>query len=676
MLSLAQSNHSRSGTGAPPVRPGVSPVLIATESLDRSQVWKPAIQQAWKPALLFAALLFTVASHAAPTQDRADVFRFIDLSSFASPVSAGGLPTRQLAVVPKGRQVFHEVPFQVAEPVGLNGIESARTGALFPAEVTALQVGTQARRLHFLHSSLAFDRDGRPMIKVVVHYAGGTAESFRLGYAIHTRTFIKPRLEKKSGLADPNSHVAWVEGEENGRGGEARLFQTAWENPHPGEIITTIDLVSLFSRATPFIFAITAETAQSGLPPNLTLAPKKVFKELNALEDSAYRGELVVRVTDAQEGQALTNAVAGLSITDDEQTYYFGEAKADAEGLCRLAYPPRQTVAFHLLVRAPDHLPFVISQSRTNRGEFDRQFKAPLRRGITVGGVVKSPEGKPIAGAQVLIHQVVKDSPREYTRTDYDTAITDHEGKWSSSSLPPGFQGFNFQLTHPEYKPALYTMPGFAEPPPTRPGPIGVPSGVFSPPRLLGGEQIEPLIEGPVRPARASAARPSIPLVTSNALLSATAEMAMQPAIVVSGAVLDTDGAPLPNLEVVFQRNSPFYERKYLRTDAKGGFRMYASEPGEGTLNVFPKGRSPQYEIVSIQPDLAPVEMRLSPPRVLRGRVLDRRQRPVNGARIRLEEWQGTTDLVHFETLTDEKGGFTWTGAPPGQVTFYLTKTN
>ena len=81
---------------------------------------------------------------------------------------------------------------------------------------------------------------------------------------------------------------------------------------------------------------------------------------------------------------------------------------------------------------------------------------APAR---PVEGIVRDLDtGKPIAGAEVVVHQVVKNGPREYTRTDYDTATTDPEGKWSSSSVPAGFEGFSFQLTHPDYRPALYTI--------------------------------------------------------------------------------------------------------------------------------------------------------------------------------------------------------------------------
>jgi len=73
---------------------------------------------------------------------------------------------------------------------------------------------------------------------------------------------------------------------------------------------------------------------------------------------------------------------------------------------------------------------------------------------------------------------------------------------------------------------------------------------------------------------------------------------------------------------------------------------------------------------------MAPLEIQLVAPRVLHGRVLDRNQRPVSGARVRLDEWNGTTDLLRFQTLTDADGSFIWAGAPPDQMAFYISKTN
>ena len=87
-------------------------------------------------------------------------------------------------------------------------------------------------------------------------------------------------------------------------------------------------------------------------------------------------------------------------------------------------------------------------------------------------------------------------------------------------------------------------------------------------------------------------------------------------------------------------------------------------------------GQAPFYRPLSIEPNVPPVEIKLRPARVLRGRVLDRQQRPVPGAKVRLDEWRGIADLLRFQAVTDEQGRFAWTGAPTDPVTFYVSATN
>src|SRR5207245_1394017 len=131
---------------------------------------------------------------------------------------------------------------------------------------------------------------------------------------------------------------------------------------------------------------------------------------------------------------------------------------------------------------------------------------------------------------------------------------------------------------------------------------------------------------------------------------------------------------PVPSAEVIVQLGSG--ERKYLRTDAKGHFQARIGEAGDAAVIVLRDGFAPVLRTVNVAGGRAPLEIRLSPPRVLRGRVQDRKQHPVSGARVRVNQWNGITDLLRFQTVTDDQGNFTWTGAPSDQVSLYVSKTN
>jgi hypothetical protein len=174
---------------------------------------------------------------------------------------------------------------------------------------------------------------------------------------------------------------------------------------------------------------------------------------------------------------------------------------------------------------------------------------------------------------------------------------------------------------------------------------------------------------------RAAAPRPSnIPLLTTNALLAREAVMSVPPAMLLEGTVVDVAGNPVPAAELIIQRQS--LDRKYVRTDAKGHFRARVPEPGNAAVIVQRDGFAPVYRSVYVSAKMAPIEIKLSPPRVLHGRVQDRNGRPVSGARVKLDSWNDTTDLIHFQTLTDERGTFVWTNAPSDQLALYVSKTN
>ena len=130
-------------------------------------------------------------------------------------------------------------------------MESARLGEFLPPEIS-LKLQGKGKRLHLLHGTMFADKDGVPVAKVVFHYTDGTEEGVRIGYGVHVRDWITPRLEKTPDLYDPNSQVAWADTDER-RGTASRLFQTPIENPKPEQTIASIEVVSMFSRAAPFI---------------------------------------------------------------------------------------------------------------------------------------------------------------------------------------------------------------------------------------------------------------------------------------------------------------------------------------------------------------------------------------------------------------------------------------
>jgi hypothetical protein len=622
---------------------------------------------------LFVVILFLSGAptivHAA-NESAPKGFQFVDLSSLAGSFAefADGKP---VAALPKGTQTYGNVPFQIGSPIAVTGLEAARGGELFPKELTGIKIGAKARRIHLLHATLFPEKDGTPIAKIIFHYENGSEESIRLGYGVHTRAWTMPRIEKRDELVDANSRLAWSETEDR-RGTGLRLFQTALENPKPAETITSIDIVSLFSRAAPLIFGMSLETAETTSVAKTTVASRKALRDLQEFKDDAYRRDMTARITDGETGQPVSNALATLSIADDKQSIYFGQTRTDAKGVCRFAYPPQQMVGFTLWVHAPDRMPALISESVTNSSKFAGEYSAVLKRGTTIGGLVKDAAGKPVPGAEVVIHRVLRSGSKHYARTDYDNALTGSDGKWKSSSLPPDLTGLTFQVFHPDFRGASYATEGYAAPPTNTSSSSSSSSSSTSVSyRRLDDGTLVPITT--TRRTTNARGAGGIALVKTNALLERTAEFTVQPAVLLEGTLADTANKPIPDADLIMQRPN---DRKHLRTDAQGRFRARVGEPGDVGIVVLRQGFSPYWTNIIASTNLTPLAIRLSPPRVVQGFVRERNQRPVAGARVKLDEWNGFADLLRWQTVTDAEGKFTWTGAPPDRVTLFVSKTN
>lgn len=615
-------------------------------------------------------------------------FSPLDLAAWANADGDWNL-LPAFSTAPTGVQTWNGVPFRVGPPRAVTGLQQAREGQFHPPTLPPVRLGLAAQRFHLVATTLGEVKDGTPVAQLVLGYPDGTEERVRLGYGVHLREWVRGRGERRESAADPRASIAWTRGGELDGGVRRRLYHAVLDNPRPGEVVAWIALESLFSSATPVVLAVTAEEASSGRPALKPGPPSKPLRDLVQHPVTAYRDEFRVRATDGDGGAPLTNATALITVTDDARTFYFGEVRADADGVCRVPFPPQATVGFSLLVRAPDRVPVVLTEWLANRPRFSREFTAALRPGLRIGGVVKGANGQPIEGAEVLLHRVEKTGAREYWRTDFAVVRTGADGRWTTASAPVAFTNFSFEVSHPEFRPALYVLGGpggagaAAADAPASPGPRNPVPREAGPEQIVERVQIEELgVRSPrpaVPPARTrvlGARTPAVREVSSNALATAAAEFVLAPALRVEGTLLGHDEKPIPAAELFLLRTSPVYERRRLQTDAAGRFRVAVPEPGEGALVVVREGFTPLHQYLNLEPGLPPLVLKLAPPRTLRGRVLDRQQQPVPGARVRLEDWQGSPDWLSFQAVTDANGAFQWTGAPADSVTFLVSKTN
>src|SRR3989442_15191058 len=193
-------------------------------------IWLKHILLTFAMLVLFTSGESMRASDQAGTNAPSDYFP-IDLSRFATTIFSNAPPGNVWSYLPRGRQTFQGVPFQIDGKFEVAGMDTLKGNNEFvPARVSGIPVGRKADKLVLLHGTGWTEKDAAPMAKLVLHYENGQERLLRIAYGVHVRNWYEDRSEKKKGVADPNSTVAWNGGDEDSERSVAlRLYKTVFE---------------------------------------------------------------------------------------------------------------------------------------------------------------------------------------------------------------------------------------------------------------------------------------------------------------------------------------------------------------------------------------------------------------------------------------------------------------
>jgi hypothetical protein len=538
-------------------------------------------------------------------------FHPVDLSPVLQKRLSEYKPPESWSAPPRGSQVLAGVPFEIEGKIEVTGLGAARDDKFFPTRVSGIKIARKADRLHVLHGTGYNDADGAPIAKLTLNYADGRSHALPLIYGVHTRNWYVESGERTGTTTDTNSAVAWMGTPENS-GLKLRLFKTAFDNPYPDNEISTIDFVSLFSRATPVIVAMTLE---SGDKPASTAAPAKTF------DDKPFRGEMLVKFVDSAGPKLTAPAIVSVHATDSRKSYPFGQYTN--AGPLRVEYSPQMT-ALSLDVRSVEFLPFQTNLTKAARAHFPSELTLTVSRGAAIGGIVRDRSGQAVTNAEVVIFGVVRDGAGQVLESELGMTETDAAGKWSAACLPKDFDGLSFKVTHPRFMP-----------------------GDFS--------QSE-IIESAVRRA---------------ALLAGKAVFQLDPGITVEGFVTDPNGGPISAASVLLAL--PASANQLVETDRRGKFSIFTVERGEARLLVRAPNHAPRLLSIDTQPGMPAREIHLTNSRPLRVRIDDDNGQPVEDAKVVLESWLNTR-LLEWSTNSDAQGRFIWKDSPPEPAKFTITK--
>jgi hypothetical protein len=164
--------------------------------------------------------------------------------------------------VPKGVQTLDGTPFELRGLIQLAGTQSLKiAGVALPESVKGIKVGRKGAKIHFLQACGFSAPTGTKIGEYVVHYANGETRSAPILYGKNVLDW----------WGHPGTDVKLSDGKEVWKGNAPspasmgfyiHMIRFTWDNPLPGEEITTIDFVSDVTAAAPQLMAITLEPAK------------------------------------------------------------------------------------------------------------------------------------------------------------------------------------------------------------------------------------------------------------------------------------------------------------------------------------------------------------------------------------------------------------------------------
>ncbi len=219
-----------------------------------------------------------------------------------------------------------------------------------------------------------------------------------------------------------------------------------------------------------------------------------------------------------------------------------------------------------------------------------------LQPGETLGGLVQDEEGRPIAGATVLLwsHNYQRKDPHEMF---YDLrAVTGPDGRWQTSGAPETTgELLGFQIIHPDFLSS----------------------------RDYDNKEIIPKIAD---------------------LRAGKAVTVMKKGVPIEGRVVDADGKPVAGARVLSTDNQQAMftdiDQFAVSTDAGGRFRTPQVKPGRMVPRGQRQGTRPGRPAREVGTAVPQVEITLGRARPFKGRVVDPDGKPIAGAFVNPDTWR------------------------------------
>ncbi len=197
----------------------------------------------------------TVLGRQIPPRDPRTARELLDLTAYYNAaltnsweIASGEDTTgKDLDALPPGVQTLAGTPFDVRGILQLNS--SRLAPGVYPHEIRGIKARVKCRSLRFLHATRSPVRDGIKVASITIHYADSRQATIPIVCGENVR-------DCESTEPCGNAVVAWSATNATSRLG---LYKCGWLNERPEVEITTVDYVSEWTEAAPFLIAITAD---------------------------------------------------------------------------------------------------------------------------------------------------------------------------------------------------------------------------------------------------------------------------------------------------------------------------------------------------------------------------------------------------------------------------------
>jgi|GEM_PF-1521247 peroxiredoxin/protocatechuate 3,4-dioxygenase beta subunit len=345
----------------------------------------------------------------------------------------------------------------------------------------------------------------------------------------------------------------------------------------------------------------------------------------------ANSGQMRFRVMDAQTSQP----VAGVKV----RAWVGTNLLTDADGCCSFALPRPAAgdFSYRITITKDGYVSKYITWAKSRQDRIEdipAQYTAKMDKAATIGGLLKSQDGQPVAGARIFFSGLDSSGPFDREKTtlapNFHTERTDENGKWQCNLVPQNFQDLLFRVDQPDFLPAIFGCQGSE----------------------AGGEIVTRLPAGD--------------------FLAGDAVLVIRHGIALSGIIVDNTGKPVPGAAIL--RDHQWRNRgAMLQSDDTGRFNISNLRPGQMVLTIQARGLEPQTLALAISDQMPGVKVQMNPAKIFRGRVLDESGSPVAGANVQMDRENFQPLEFDWSATTGADGRFLWDSAPAGPHPYLIS---